>query len=106
MQVYQQNRSLLSVGANVRRLRPSPDDSRGQGAGGGGALKRGLDLRAGKMTAEEGGDEGVARASGVDGLDLRRSRSPALSAGRGLATCRAALDDDERVERLEPRALG
>ena len=43
----------------------------------GGALERGLDVRAGQPRGEKGGDEGVARAGGVDRLDLRRCDPPA-----------------------------
>ena len=55
---------------------------------------------------KKSGDEGVARAGGVDRLDLRRVDTPAARAFRGLGAGRAALDDDQRVVRREPRALG
>ena len=66
----------------------------------------GLDCRAGETPGEEGGDKGVARAGGVDRLDRRRRGPPTLFPRRRLASLHAALDDDERIERRKPRALG
>ena len=58
---------------------PPADARRGDRAGGGGALERGLICQSLKPRRQKSGDEGVARAGGVDRLDLRRVDSPALA---------------------------
>ena len=89
-----------------RRLRPSADPRCGLRPGHGGALEGGADVGARKAGGEEGGDESVARARSVDRLDLWRFGPPAPRARRGFTTRRATLDNDQRVERRKPRALG
>ena len=89
-----------------RRLRPTADPRCGLCPGRGGAFEGSLNVHARKSRGEEGGDESVARAGGVDRLDLWRFGSPAPRARSGFATRRATLDNEQRVERHEPRALG
>ena len=92
---------------NPHALRPSAHDYRSGGAGGGGALERGLNVSAGQARSEKGGDEGVACAGGVDRLDPSEpSTRQRRVAFRGLGAGCATLDDDQRVAGGQSRALG
>jgi hypothetical protein len=57
---------------NARLFRPPADIGGSCGAGRCGVLERRLDVRARKPMAKKGGDEGVARAGGVERTELRR----------------------------------
>ena len=87
--------------AGAANLRLPADEFGRRRAGGGGLGEAALDRPSGEAGDEKGGDEGVAGAGAVLDLGRRRGDAPTLCSGEGLATRRAALDDDERVMRGE-----